>query len=286
MARRRFVAPARGDVDPARFDAPIFGDFAAHAAWLRDRDWPSIDALNSAFGAPPHPYSGQPLCFVAQTPALLADGLHYERRIHDTGAIATRAGNWHDLFNALMWFERLPLKAAANLRQARDVARAGNERTRAQCALTHFDEGGALVVLRDAALLAHWDAHDWESLFGRHADAWRDGRADVVVFGHALLEHALAPDPVHTAKCLVVHDEHATVDDAIARAAAAIVVGACLTDPQELRPLPLSGLPGWHRHGVDAAFLRDAPCFRPLRAGRVYPPPLTRRDRIPDSSAA
>ena len=41
----------------------------------------------------------------------------------------------------------------------------------------------------------------------------------------------------------------------------------------ELRPLPLSGIPGWHA-GQDARFHREATCFKPLRPGRVYPPPL------------
>ena len=41
--------------------------------------------------------------FEAQTPTLLADGLHYEQRIAERRVIATREGNWHDLFNAMIW---------------------------------------------------------------------------------------------------------------------------------------------------------------------------------------
>ena len=47
--------------------------------------------------------TGDAAVFVAQTPALLADGLHYEQRIAERGEIATREGNWHDLLNALIW---------------------------------------------------------------------------------------------------------------------------------------------------------------------------------------
>ena len=112
MARQRFVAPARADVPRERFQAPIFAGFAHDAGLLDGWEWPAIDTLNAALGEVRHPHSGAPLQFVEQTPALLADGLHYETRIHDRGQIATRAANWHDLFNALMWLDRRALKAA------------------------------------------------------------------------------------------------------------------------------------------------------------------------------
>lgn len=274
MARQRFVAPARSEVPRERFDAPIFAGFARHRGLLEGAAWPSIDALNAALGEVRHPHSGRPLHFVEQTNALLADGLHYETRIHDHGAIATRADNWHDLFNALMWIERRPLKAALNLRQAADVARAGNERTRAQMAQTHFDEAGAIVVLRDGALLAAWDAHDWVALFHARAEAWREGDAEVIVFGHALLEHALQPAPVHTAKCIAVFDDGSTPDP-VSRVEQGILDGTLLADPQHLRPLPLSGIPGWHAQTDSREFYATAECFRPLRPGRVYPAPVS-----------
>ena len=297
MARQRFVAPARNEVPRERFDAPIFAGFERHSALLSAPAWPTLDAMNAALGAARHPHSGVALRFVEQTQTLLADGLHYEARIRERGEIATRADNWHDLFNALMWIEHLPLKAALNLRQAADVVQAGSQRTRAQCAQTHFDEAGAIVVLRDAALLDAWDAHDWRALFFDHAQAWCNGEAYVIVFGHALLEHALQAEPVHTAKCLAVlepspsrerqaacepqvrglpsaramsagrrglgedgfraceafgHDENhphpspllegeGVVVEIVAQG---IAEGSLLTDPQELRPLPLSGIPG------------------------------------------
>jgi hypothetical protein len=95
------------------------------------------------------------------------------------------------------------------------------------------------------------------------------------VIGHALLEHALVPQPVHTAKCLVVlAAEGESKDRACLRVADAIAAGRLLTDPQELRPLPLSGIPGWHVDAEVETFYRTAPCFRPLRPGRRYPAPL------------
>ncbi len=277
MARKKFIAPLRDGLDAGFFDAALFDGFRAHEPWFRAPEWPALDELNAALGAAIHPHSGANLTFVAQTPALLADGLHYEQRIFERGEIATRERNWHDLFNALMWIERRPLKAALSARQMADVAVAGaSERTRAQCALTHFDEGGAIVVLRDAALLDAWNSHDWHALFYGQREAWRDGRAHVIVFGHALLEHALQADPIHTAKCVAVlldAPDASALSDAsiIEKVATAIAKGDLMQDPQELRPLPLSGIPGWYRGAQDVGFYRTADCFRPLRAGRVYP---------------
>lgn len=278
--KQRFVAPGRAQVDPLRFQAPIFDGFRRHASWWRGTAPPSFAAMNAAFGAALHSHSGVALRFVEQTPALLDDGLHYEERIFTRGEIATRAENWHDLFNALVWIEHGAIKAALNARQVADIARFGRtERSRAQCALTQFDEAGVVVLLRDPALLSCWDAHDWHGLFWRQREAWVDGRAQVIVFGHALLEHALQPQPVHTAKCVavLVADRDGAADDVgasiCAGLAAAIAAGHVLNDPQESRPLPLSGLPGWHPGAEQESFFRAAPCFRPLREGRRYPPP-------------
>lgn len=282
MAKRRYVAPARDAVAPGVFDHPVFAGFAAHRAWLDGAAWPPLDALNAALA------HGAPERFVAQDAALLSDGEHYETRIAHHARIATRAENWHDLLNALVWIGHPVLKRALNRRQIAEIALVGPaQRSRAQCALTHFDEGGAIVVLRDAALLPLWDAHDWHGLFWRERAAWLDGRIDVIVFGHGLLEHALTPGQLITAKCVAVLDVAAgpgCSDDrmqAHSRAAqrASIAVadaaarGAVFGDPQELRPLPLSGIPGWHPGTDDETFYREAECFRPLRPGRVYPSP-------------
>jgi hypothetical protein len=286
LRRRRFVPPPRAVLDAAALDHPIFAALHRHADWLHAPYWPSIASLDAKLGDARHPRSGERLRFVEQTPELLADGLHYEERIHRRGEIATRRDNWHDLFNAMIWIEQCALKAALNARQVSDIERAGaRERTRAQCALTHFDEAGAIVRLRSPRLLEAWDAHDWETLLWDAAEAWRSGEADVIVFGHALFEHALQPSPLHSAKCLAILDESRASDASatdIDALADAIARGELLNDPQELRPLPLSGLPGWHPRSGERSFYREAPCFRPLRAGRVYPqafapPPPNRR---------
>lgn len=212
--------------------------------------------------------------FVQQDQSLLDDGLHYEVRIAERHAIATRAENWHDLFNAMIWCRYPAIKQVLNARQVAHIATMGAvQRNRAQYALTQFDEAGVIVRVRDPALLALWDRHDWSALFHRHASAWRSGDLRIAaVIGHALLEHALVPELLLVGKCLVVQGD---VDDetCIAAIARAIAEGRVLNDPQELRPLPLAGIPGWYP-GQDAAFYAEAECFQPARAGRVYPSPL------------
>ncbi|WP_313173568.1 DUF3025 domain-containing protein [Stenotrophomonas sp.] len=263
VGRRRFIAPLRGQVDPRCFDHPLFADFHGFEAMMHSVDWPGIDALNALL-----PVQGKR--FVTQDDALLDDGLHYEQRIAQ-GRIATRAQNWHDLFNALVWARHPVIKRALNAQQCRHIAVMGaSQRNRAQAALTQFDETGLIVRVRDAGLLTAWDRHDWSALFD--PDGWREGDIAVcAVIGHALMEQALLPDRLLVGKCLVVvgDDEVACV----AAVAAAIEGDALLVDPAELRPLPLAGIPHWHAP-QDAAFYQLTDYFRPLREGRVYPQPL------------
>ncbi len=222
--------------------------------------------------------------FVAQTDALLADGLHYEQRIARDGVVATREGSTHDLFNALIWLGHPALKRAMNARQVADIARVGPKlRTRGQCALTHFDEAGAIVWIASTAPLAAWDAHDWRGLFLDAREAWGSTIA-ITLIGHALFDHALAHDEHPVAKVLVVRvageDIAALGRDALITAwpdaerlvAREIAAGRLLADPQELRPLPLAGI--WDARADSADFYAAAPCFRPLRPGRRYPAPL------------
>lgn len=266
----RFAAPARHSVPATTFEHPAYRGFA-HTRLLSGEAWPGLAVLNEALNGARHT-SGRALRFAAQTPALLADGLHYEARIFETGVIATRERNWHDLFNALMWLDRRPLKCAVNAAYLQSLrVNQGPERSRSQYALTHFDEAGAVVVMRDKSLLDLWDAHDWHGLLWRNRVRW-EASVRVILFGHALLEHCLVPTVMPVAKCVVVPDLGEAIDITL-EIARRILSGASLGDPQDLRPLPLAGLTGWHRDAGQEDFYLTAPCFRPLRPGRRYPRP-------------
>lgn len=264
--RRRFVAPPREAVDAACFAHPLFDALAPFSRLLAGAEWPSIEMLNGVLPL-------QEKRLVEQDAALLADGRHYEQRIAETGRIATRASNWHDLFNALVWARYPGIKRALNSGQCQHIRQTGpHARNRTQAALTQFDESGVIVRVRDARLLAAWDAHDWQALFVQGAGQWASGDIGVAaVIGHALMEQALLPTRLLVGKCLAVQGE----DDAacIAAVARALDEGAVLQDPLELRPLPLAGIPGWHPR-QDAGLYEQTAYFRPLRAGRGYPPPL------------
>ena len=261
----RYVAPTRKALDKGVLALPPLSAWSAFAPFLVGEAWPAVEDLNALWP------EGSRHRFVAQDKVLLDDGLHYEERIARHGAIATRPENWHDLFNAFVWLRYEAIKRALNARQMAEIAIMGpRERSRPQYALTHFDEAGLIVTLRDGAMLDAWNAHDWHRLFWTHRDAWLSGDARVEVFGHALLEHALTPGKLLVGKALVVMER----DDAVDRCAEAIGSGAILNDPLELRPLPVSGVPGWHADTSNASFYTSAPCFQPLRVGRTYPAPL------------
>lgn len=262
--RRRFIAPPRGAVAADVFAQPLFAGFSRYAELMTAADWPTVAALDARLALP-----GRHL--VEQNDALLADGLHYEQRIAQ-GRIATRAANWHDLFNALVWARHPAIKHALNARQCLHIGCHGpQQRNRAQAALTQFDETGVIVRVRDPAVVQAWDRHDWAAVFADGAGQWRSGEIAVAaVIGHALMEQALLPGRLLVGKCVVVcADEDAC---AVAQVARMIDSGRVLNDPLELRPLPLAGIPGWHPR-QDAAFYRQADYFRPLRDGRDYPSP-------------
>jgi hypothetical protein len=266
----RYVAPVRGRVDPQVFLRMPLAAWQAFEGALQSVAWPTLDDLNAVWP------SGLPVRFVAQDPQLLADGMHYEQRIAECGAIATRTGNWHDLLNALVWLRHPGLKQALNQRQMVEISRMGpKQRSREQYALTHFDEGGLIVAVRDPALLVLWDAHDWHGLFWRNRQAWRDGSIQLELFGHALLEQALTPTQLLVGKAVAFQCRgEIDMQQVLEHCRSAIACGDLLCDPLELRPLPLPGIPAWHPDNDREAFHRDTVCYQPRRAGREYQPAL------------
>jgi hypothetical protein len=125
----RYLAPPRGSIDPAVFARPPLLEWQEYAELLQGAAWPSLEQLAARLP------DDSPQRFVAQTPQLLADGLHYEQRIAQHGAIATRLGNWHDLFNALIWLRYPAIKRALNAQQVTEITLVGTkQRSRAQCA--------------------------------------------------------------------------------------------------------------------------------------------------------
>jgi hypothetical protein len=210
---------------------------------------------------------GKRLRFV---PAGRVPGVDYERHIFETGEVSTRAGSWHDLFNALVWCVLPQLKAAMNalhythLDEARD-GRRGAQRD----ALTLLDESGAIVVSSNRPLLAALAGRDWRQAFRAQAGAWRH-EVRTVICGHGLLEKLRAPYKSITAQVLLLYQDAAASeswsDDFLSgldRAVGQRLLGGLCQSPADLSPLPLMGIPGWWPEGAqDESFYDDAAVFR------------------------
>jgi hypothetical protein len=202
----------------------------------------------------------------------------YERRIHDTGVVATRADNWHDLFNALAW-ARLPgIKAAMNaLHCSGPLEHPPGSRGRLRDTLTLFDECGVIVASGAPPLLEALAKKDWRVAFHTLRDSWQ-AATSVVIAGHALLEKFLRPYKSMTANALLLRvddkftslssDERVGILDR--QIAAKMLAGDAAAGTGCLAPVPLAGIPGWWPDGAqDEAFYADTAVFRPP------PPDLT-----------
>lgn len=193
-----------------------------------------------------------------------------------------RARNWHDAFNALVWLRFPRTKAGINaLHMASGDQATPNRRSPLRDMLTQFDESGLVIACADPVLTQLLTAFQWHSLF------WEQRRQvlatmDFVPFGHALLEHCLAPYHGLTGKgvLLAVPAEYFTwpaerrldyLDDALlARLTGPDGPGS----PRDLQPLPVKGIPGWAAENENPAYYLDERQFRPgrLRERKGAPP--------------
>lgn len=214
--------------------------------------------------------SGQRLSFVPPK----SDGLDYEARIWTCGQVATRPGNWHDFFNALVWFTFPLSKGVLNARHAAALTIQAEGRGPDRDAMTHFDECGVVVVSSDPSLLALLRGFQWKALFWeRRLDLPRALRC--FVFGHATYEQLLAPFRGLTAKAILheVSEEWlcqplaGQLADIDRRLAAELSAGLRL-DPRGFAPLPLMGLPGVTPDNQAPTYYDDRWQFRSGRSGR------------------
>jgi hypothetical protein len=185
----------------------------------------------------------------------------YERQAYETGCVATRPGNLHDLFNALAWLAFPHTKAMLNALHAREIPRERGRRGRFRDLLTIVDEGGAIVACDDPLLVALVQKMQWKALFWEERERLLRGMR-VLVLGHAVLERALDPWPGLTCKALFVPAS----GDADAHAARRLADLHCEATPRILPPLPVFGYPGWHPGTDSARFYDDTRSFRPSRS--------------------
>ena len=166
-------------------------DFAHHA------DWPLLDAWSTAAKSVTN-FLGTQVKFVTHAPrkrggAWTLDSM-YDAHIFLRGEIPSRERNWHDFFNMAIWRTFPQAKAAINKAQWEALnrwlpgssgAKLPGARLREQDTLALLDEGGVLVIVTRAP-------EDQTSLTDEDARvAIEQGRATVILFGHALLEHVV-----------------------------------------------------------------------------------------------
>ena len=200
--------------------------------------------------------SGKPIRFV---PPSSADP-YYEVQLFETGQVQTRPENRHDLFNALAWLAYPRTKARINALHAAQIPQEAGKRGRLRDMLTIFDEGGAIIVCGDSALVEMIRQFRWKDLFWENRSRVLHGLR-VHVLGHAVMEAALEPYPGIT--CKVMFADPARELDA----QAADWLASKGTSPRDLAPLPVFGYPGWFEGNGRAEFYADERYFRPFRRG-------------------
>ena len=216
--------------------------------------------------------SGRPVRFVPPG----ASDPYYEIHLYETGQVHSRAGNLHDLFNALAWLAFPRTKALINALHAEEIPRERGRRGRRRDLLTLLDEGGTIVQCDDADLIGLVRGFRWKELFWKER-ARVQRRMRFRVLGHATLEQALKPWPGIACKAIFVPFD-ADPDTA---AHAWLATLPPQSTPGELAPLPVFGYPGWLPAGEHAEFYDDERYFRPFREkpGMASPvPPARLRD--------
>ena len=209
-------------------------------------------ALNSAVPA-------APVRFVPQSS--LPVGEAYEAFIGRTGQVPTRDG-LHDFFNGLCWLHFPLTKRKLNQLQAAQIASSGIQPVRgpARDALTLVDENAAFLQCPDAL----WDAlvaKDWQRLFGELRPLW--AQAQLVLFGHALLEKLVYPRKPITAHVYRAQAATHLIADMDQWMAQDLSAEKLATKP--FAHLPVLGVPGWCSANEDPAYYLDATVFRAAR---------------------
>ena len=265
--------------------SPLFEPLRAYAAAFAGctRSWPDLDVYQQLLDSLPVPIrtrGGHILRIVPQDRRPQRFEEHYAPRIFMTGELQTRRENWHDFFQFLTWLAFPDTKAAIN---ALHVPPAGmrlagddpGRRTPLENMLSLFDEGGAVVIASDPALLQLIRAFRWKTLFWeRRAELTRGLRC--VTFGHAVYEKALHPYVGMTANAILLEVEPDLLAEPMERLlprlderlAALFVHGGAYAQPQDLQPFPILGMPGWDPANATAAYYDDARYFRPGRTRR------------------
>ena len=205
-------------------------------------------ALNAAAPAP--------VQFVPQS--ALPPGEAYEHFIFHTRQCPSR-DNLHDFFNGLCWHHFPQTKTRLNQLQAVQIAADGVQPLRGPVrdALTVFDENAAFLIA-PPALWEALRAQDWQRLFVTLQPLW--AQAQLLLFGHALLEKLVSPRKPITAH---IYCAQAAINSVVGLdVAIAEQLNAAHLGSKPFLPLPVLGVPGWCADNADPGFYADTQVFR------------------------
>lgn len=138
-------------------NSDLFFPIMPYAKFFSNKtDWPNLNVLNKFKPSGIKSWTGQEINFVLQKGTRTKEGFEglYEPRIFLTGEVRTRLQNWHDFFNAQIWYNFPKSKSALNMRQFIAFDENANFpwnsppslRIREQDFMTMFDEGGCILA--------------------------------------------------------------------------------------------------------------------------------------------
>jgi hypothetical protein len=228
--------------------------------------------------------NGKAVRFVEQATGKLAFEAQYEPRCYLKGEVQTRSGNWHDLFNTLVWMIFPLTKAAINARHyfamtngvsGQEGSTRQSQRGAVRDTTTLFDESGVVVPYADDELAALLRGFRWKELFWQRR-VKLDEHMGFYIFGHGLYEKALKPYIGLTGQGLLIRVESAFFAWPVAQRLAYIdeVLSKHLDAPcsffstRELTPVPLLGIPGWSIENERAEYYDNKEYFRDGRRVR------------------
>ena len=258
--------------------SPIFEPFSyLNKFFIDSPNWPSVNDLND-LGTRRNQVivtrSGKSVHFIPQQLGKKNQEEKYESRIYLSGHIQTRAHNWHDFFNAIVWQVFPRSKSKLNeihyQTQLTELENSINKRSAIRDAATLFDESGIIVFSSNKALIQLLESFEWKELFWKHRENVLSSML-FVVFGHGLYEKALNPYTGMTGKGIIFKVEHdyfsKTLSDQLLLAdtmlesflSHTLLSSACLT------PVPLLGYPGWFRENESELYYDNKRYFRDQR---------------------
>lgn len=251
-------------------------------AFAESEEWPDINDFQRVLDAWPEPImtlGGQTLKIVKQDGKPHTFAETYAPRIYQTGELQTRQGNWHDFFQYLTWFIFPKSKAVINsihIPRAKERIEGGGDQGRRspiENMLSLFDEGGVVIASSDESLLQLVRDFSWKELFwARRAEL--EGKLKCITFGHAMYEKGLMPYVGMTANAILLPVDEGFFDKGLSpqlqqvdeSLADILTKGELYTQPKDLQPFPILGMPGWSSDNADESYYDNTHYFRPGRS--------------------